>query len=123
MKKIIAAYLGLALLFVLVGCNSKSPNKDVQKIIDRIVELKQPKEEEKFKETEFSFKIFYDEAAEKYIVDVWSPIVYEGKKEDTESVYYYKNDDIDRADTVNDLSKMLNEGNYKEVYKSGKFDK
>lgn len=122
MKKLFGIFFFSLGLFLLVGCSAK-PSKEVQEVIDAIVDIEQQKDYS-YEEDRFSMKIFHDEATNSYIIDVISPYTNSrGVEKEMESLYSYRLGEIESADSVNRLPEVLGKADFKEVYKSGKFNK
>lgn len=127
MKKYLPLVL-LAVVFVFTACGSK-PDKDTQKVIDKIVaettrvdnvDLEEGQKPYSYKESDFSFLIYKDKDTNRYIADVWVP--FEGKSNDMEYFYgYNENKELSQTDYKSDFKDWKSEGSYEEVYKSGKF--
>lgn len=127
-KRIKIGFLLVAVsLFVLVGCGNK-PNKDVQGVIDTIVDdYDQRDEDHDWVEDDFSFKVYYSELLDVYMVHAFVPYVSDhessrGETKQLERLYSYHLKEIDWTSSISQLPGILTEGNYEEVYRSGKFD-
>lgn len=107
-------------LFVLVGCNNK-PNKDVQEVIDLIVLSVNDREDDyEYTEDDFSFKVYYSELLDIYMTHAFIP--YKGESNRMDFIYSYHLKELERDGSISQLPTILTEGNYEEVYRSGKFD-
>ncbi|MFI1242253.1 hypothetical protein ACI2LD_01750 [Enterococcus casseliflavus] len=113
-------------LFVLVGCGNK-PNKDVQEVIDAIVdERNQRYEEHDCGEDDLSLKVYYSELLDAYVVHAFVPRISDressrGEIKQSERLYSYHLKELDWTSSISQLPSILTEGNYEEVYRSGKF--
>lgn len=129
MKKRIKIGLFLVVigLFTLIGCGNK-PNKDVQEVIDAIVdERNQSYEEHDWGEDDLSLKVYYSELLDAYMVHAFVPRVSvhessRGEIKQSERLYSYHLKELDWTSSISHLPSILTEGNYEEVYRSGKFD-
>lgn len=124
----IGLFLVVASLLVLGGCGNK-PNKDVQEVIDAIADrYNQSDEEHDWVEDDFSFKVYYSELLDTYVSHTFVPYVSitkpnKGELTELEWMYSYHLKELSRLNSINhDLPSILTEGNYVEVYRSGKFD-
>jgi hypothetical protein len=117
--RIKTGFLLIALsFFVLVGCGNE-PNSDAEKAIEAVVEREQENGYE-YTETDFSFKIYYSELLDVYMLHAFIP--YEGEESRFERLYSYTVGNLERHREIRDLPRILTEGDYLEVYRSGKFD-
>lgn len=129
MKKRIKIGLFLVVigLFTLIGCGNK-PNKDVQEVIDAIVdERNQSYEEHDWGVDDLSLKVYYSELLDAYMVHAFVPRVSvressRGEIKQSERLYSYHLKELDWTSSISHLPSILTEGNYEEVYRSGKFD-
>lgn len=104
-------------IVVLVGCGNK-PNNDVREVIDVIME-KERQDEYEYSEDDYSFKVYYSELLDVYMAHAFIP--YNGEPNRMDFLYSYQLKELDRNGSISQLSNILKEGNYEEVYRSGKF--
>ncbi|HBI1963670.1 TPA: hypothetical protein I0H53_RS13045 [Enterococcus faecalis] len=133
MKKFMFVIL-LGVLFVFSACENSKPDKDTQEVIDKVikketkinnasVEVKEGRQKPyKYTEEDFSFFIYRNKEANRYIMKVYVPF------EDTPSDlnYYYSYDEnkvLNRTNYESDFQELRSSGNYELVYKSGRFKK
>ncbi|MBO1135741.1 MULTISPECIES: hypothetical protein [Enterococcus] len=133
MKKFMFVIL-LGVLFVFSACENSKPDKDTQEVIDKVikketkinnasVEVKEGRQKPyKYTEEDFSFLIYRNKEANRYIMKVYVPF------EDTPSDlnYYYSYDEnkvLNRTNYESDFQELRSSGNYELVYKSGRFKK
>lgn len=123
----IGLFLVAISLFVLAGCGNK-PNKDVQEVIDAIVaERNRRDEDQDWVEDDFSLKVYYSELLDVYMVHAFVPYVpitepNKGELTELEYLYSYHLKVLDQNGSVHQLPSILTEGNYEEVYRSGRFE-
>ncbi|MCA6712113.1 hypothetical protein LF864_12780 [Enterococcus faecalis] len=133
MKKFMFVIL-LGVLFVFSACENSKTDKDTQEVIDKVikketkinnasVEVKEGRQKPyKYTEEDFSFLIYRNKEANRYIMKVYVPF------EDTPSDlnYYYSYDEnkvLNRTNYESDFQELRSSGNYELVYKSGRFKK
>ncbi|EHQ8840008.1 hypothetical protein KI123_002658 [Enterococcus faecalis] len=133
MKKFMFVIL-LGVLFVFSACENSKPDEDTQEVIDKVikketkinnasVEVKEGRQKPyKYTEEDFSFLIYRNKEANRYIMKVYVPF------EDTPSDlnYYYSYDEnkvLNRTNYESDFQELRFSGNYELVYKSGRFKK
>lgn len=128
MKKFLPIIL-LNPLLLLVACGSNDKiDKNTQVVIDEVIKVKTASDNEtlkkgqksyKYTEKDFSFLIYKDKDKNRYIVDSWGPV--ENRPNTKESYYKYDKNGLDSSFSKQDFIVAQESGNYKFVYKSGKF--
>ncbi|UDM48393.1 hypothetical protein LIT97_14915 (plasmid) [Enterococcus faecalis] len=118
MKKSIVMMLFLVLgMVVLTGCGSKI-DKTAEEFKNKII--KEESYDDLNKEENFSFLIYKDKNASRYISEAFVPA--DNTSSAVKYFYYYdESQKLHKNESESDFNDKKSSGNYEVIYKSGKF--